>query len=57
VRPELTDVARLLRADDPPAEGVAAAEWLLCSSGSRLFGDDVELLRQDLRRIAFLLDS
>lgn len=57
VRPELLTVARLLRADRPPARGVAAAERLLRAPESPLFGRDVELLSQDLRRIAFLLDS
>jgi hypothetical protein len=57
VRPELLRIARLLRGDRPPARGVAAAERLLCGGGSSLFGRDVELLRQDLRRIAYLLDG
>jgi hypothetical protein len=55
VRPELLTIADLLRGDQPPVRGVAAAEQLLCGGGSSLFGRDVDLLRQDLRRVAFLL--
>jgi hypothetical protein len=57
VRPELLRIARLLRGERAPARGVAAAERLLCGPASSLFGRDVETLRQDLRRIGFLLDG
>lgn len=55
VRPELQSVASLLRGERPPLRGVAAAERLLCAGESSLFGRDVEVLRQDLRRVAYLL--
>ena len=55
VRPELSTVAGLLRADRPSARGVAAAERLLCGPGSSLFGYDVDRLRDDLGRVAYLL--
>jgi hypothetical protein len=55
VRPELLRVASLLRGERPPLRGVAAAERLLCGGGSSLFGCDVEVLRQDLGRVAYLL--
>jgi predicted nucleic acid-binding protein len=55
VRPELSTVARLLRTDRPSARGVAAAERLLCGPGSSLFGYDVDRLRDDLGRVAYLL--
>jgi hypothetical protein len=55
VQPELLRIASLLRGDQPPLCGVAAAEQLLCGGGSSLFGRDVDLLRQDLGRVAYLL--
>ena len=55
VRPELSTVAGLLRAERPSPRGVAAAERLLCGGGSSLFGYDVDQLRDDLGRVAFLL--
>ena len=55
VRPELLTISSLLRGDQPPMAGVAAAEQLLCGGGSSLFGRDVGVLRQDLRRVLYLL--
>jgi hypothetical protein len=55
VRPELARVAALLRDDTPPVRGVAAASRLACDGTSSLYGRDVEVLRQDLHRIVFLL--
>jgi hypothetical protein len=55
VRPELALVAVLLRDDAVSVRGVAAAERLITTGGSSLFGRDHEMIRQDLRRIAHLL--
>jgi hypothetical protein len=55
VRPEVARVAVLLRGDRPPVRGVAAAERLVCDGTSSLYGRDVEILRQDVHRIAYLL--
>jgi hypothetical protein len=55
VRPELALIAALLRDDAPSARGVAAAQRLICAGTSSLFGDDDEILRQDLHRVAYLL--
>jgi hypothetical protein len=55
VRPELARVAVLLRGERPPVRGVAAAERLVCDGTSSLYGREVEVIRQDLHRIAFLL--
>jgi hypothetical protein len=55
VRPELALIAALLRDDAPAVRGVAAAQRLICAGTSSLFGDDHEVLRQDLHRVAYLL--
>lgn len=55
VRPELALIAVLLRDDAVSVRGVAAAERLITTGGSSLFGRDHEMIRQDLRRIAHLL--
>jgi hypothetical protein len=55
VRPELALIAVLLRDDAASVRGVAAAERLITTGGSPLFGPDHEMIRQDLRRIAHLL--
>jgi hypothetical protein len=55
VRPELALIAVLLREDAVSVRGVAAAERLITTGGSSLFGHDHEMIRQDLRRIAHLL--
>jgi len=55
VRPELALVAALLRDDAASLRGIAAAQRLICTGSSSLFGCDHWMLRQDLRRIEFLL--
>lgn len=55
VRPELALIAVLLRDDAASVRGIAAAERLITTGCSSLFGPDHEILRQDLRRIAHLL--
>ena len=55
VRPELALIAVLLRDDAASIRGVAAAERMITTGGSSLFGRDHEIIRQDLRRIALLL--
>lgn len=57
VRPELALIAVLLRDDAASVRGVAAAERLITTGGSSLFGRDHEMIRQDLRRIALLLSG
>jgi hypothetical protein len=52
VRPALTFIAALLRDNAPSVAGVAAAQRLICAGTSSLFGDDREVLRQDLHRVA-----
>jgi hypothetical protein len=55
VRPELKLIAALLRDDAACVRGVAAAERMISTGTTSLFGCDDEILRQDLYRIAFLL--
>jgi hypothetical protein len=55
VRPELALIGVLLRHDAASVRGVAAAERLITTGGSSLFGPDHEMIRQDLRRIGHLL--
>lgn len=55
VRPELALIAALLRDDAACVRGVAAAERLISTGSGPLFGRDEVILRQELRRIAFLL--
>jgi hypothetical protein len=57
IRPELALIALLLRDDAASVRGVAAAERLITTGGSSLFGRDHEMIRQDLRRIALLLSG
>jgi hypothetical protein len=52
---ELAAVALLLREDNACARGVAMAERLLVDGGSCLYRDDVETLRQELRRVRYHL--
>jgi hypothetical protein len=52
--PELRQLASLLRAD-PAVRGVALVEWLLTSGATPLYGQEVEPLRQELRRASYLL--
>jgi hypothetical protein len=54
-RRELAAVADALRSPAAAPSGVAAAQRLLCDAGSALYGADPARLREELRRIAFLL--
>jgi hypothetical protein len=54
---ELAAVAGALRRGGADPRGVALAQRLLCDGTSPLYGRDVELLRQELHRICFLLES
>lgn len=54
VAPELGGVASLLRTG-APVRGVALVERLLTSASTPLYGSDVEQLRQELRRVRYLL--
>ena len=55
--PELTRVARLVRGDHAPLAGIAMTERLVTDGCSPLYGEDLELLLQALRRTRFLLDG
>lgn len=55
VAPELRQIALLLRAEDPPPQGLAAVERLLTGAATPLYGSEVEPLRQELRRARYLL--
>jgi hypothetical protein len=57
VRPELWKLAALLRCDTAPVRGVAVAELLVTEPGSPLYGHDLRLLREGLRRVSFLLTA
>jgi hypothetical protein len=57
VASELREVAGLLRGGRPAVEGVALVEWLLTSPATPLYGTEVELLRQELRRARYLLTA
>jgi hypothetical protein len=52
----LREVARLLRAGDPTARGVAFAERLVTGVDSPLYGHDAGALHETARRIARMLD-
>lgn len=56
VRRELEAIARLLAEPDVDVQGVALLERLLFDGMSSLYGDNARLLRDDLRRIRFLLE-
>jgi hypothetical protein len=55
VVPELREVARLLRADDPASRGVALVERLVTCGASPLYGAEVQPLREELGRARLLL--
>ena len=57
VRPELAEIAARLREDAPGVRGVALVERLLSEGGSPLHGGSVSALRQELRRIRFMLGA
>jgi hypothetical protein len=55
IRNELIAIAVLLRDDGAGLAGIAMIERLLGDGTSSLHGDDLEVLREDLRRTRFLL--
>jgi hypothetical protein len=55
VAPELTTVAELLRDESARLRGIAMSQRLILDGASLLYGTDVELLRQELRRIRYHL--
>jgi len=55
VAEDLERIAALLRAQSATARGVAFAEWLLTQGSSPLYGDDPAALREELRRLHYLL--
>jgi hypothetical protein len=57
VAPDLAEIARLLGDDDPGLRGVAKTQRLLRDGTSALYGQEVDVLRQELHRIRFLLES
>jgi hypothetical protein len=57
VRSELAEIAARLREDAPGVRGVALVERLLSEGGSALHGGSVSALRQELRRIRFMLGA
>jgi hypothetical protein len=54
-RHELREIAVLLREPDASVQGLAMIEQLLCDGTSSLHDDNVCLLREELRRVRFLL--
>jgi hypothetical protein len=57
VRPELAEIAGRLREGTPGVRGVALVERLLSEGGSALHGPSASALRQELRRIRFMLGA
>jgi hypothetical protein len=57
VAPDLTMVARSLRGTDAGLRGITATERLLTDGTSVLYRNDEELLREELRRIRYLLEE
>ena len=55
VAPELRQIGALLRGDRPSLQGVAAVERLLTGPDTPLYGSEVTPLRQELRRVRYLL--
>jgi hypothetical protein len=55
VAPTLEEIAVLLQAEHPGLPGIALLERMLGDGTSSLYGDSAELLRQDLRRVRYLL--
>jgi hypothetical protein len=53
--PELTTIGELLRSESAKLRGIAMSQRLILDGASLLDGDNVELLRQDLRRIRYHL--
>ena len=50
---DLAELARLLRSEAAGPRSVAMTQRLLFDEGSALYGYDVSLLRQELKRISF----
>jgi hypothetical protein len=57
VAPELEETAQALRRTDASVRGIALSERLLSGHDSPLYGDDADRLREELRRVRFLLDA
>jgi hypothetical protein len=57
VHAELAEIAERLREDAPGVRGVALVERLLSEGGSPLHGGSVAALREELRRIRFMLGT
>jgi hypothetical protein len=57
VEPELAAVAQRLQAAAPSLRGVAMAQRLITDGCSPLYGADVRSLREELRRIVFMLGA
>lgn len=55
VASELDAIAELVQTDHPSLRGIALMERLLTDATSPLFEKDIELVRQQLRRVRFLL--
>jgi hypothetical protein len=55
VAPDLQQIAKLLHSNHAGLRGIALTERLLRDGTSPLYGQDVELLRQELHRIRLLL--
>jgi hypothetical protein len=57
VADDLGRIAALLRSESAAARGVAYTEWLLTHGVSVLYGKDASALREELRRLQYLLEA
>ena len=57
VAEDLRALAAILRAGPASARGIALAEQLLTWGGSKLHGHEPEPLREELRRVRYLLEQ
>jgi hypothetical protein len=57
VAPDLATLAAQLRSGDTNLRGVAGAERLLIDGTSSLYGQDENLLSEELHRIRYLLQG
>lgn len=57
VEDNIRPIIRLLVADNPPARGVAGCERLITHACSPLYGQDAEVLRQELARLLDLFSG
>jgi hypothetical protein len=57
VSDDLHAIGALLRAGAPSARGVALVETLVTGGGSELYGHELEPLREQLRRVRYLLEQ